>query len=356
MSSTPRSPADRFSLPRRASSTDASTEPSAAARFAHAGLMDDGTDDGIDDDAPARHRALRGAPRDRLGRLRALADLVEAAVLAFVALLVPVWCPGCGRIDVALCRGCAARLRRATDRPFAAEEGALGLPVDPALPVTAAGNYRRGGTDAVLLALKDHGRTDLTGPAAAALARAVTVAAARARTGVPGGAQREGPLLLVPVPSARRARWRRGYHPVGLLLRSALRRALLPPGTVLAPWLSVRWWPAPGRASPDPPGPGALLARWRQRMSGGGGAHRGAGRRARARRLTGSMRMRRGLASGPWLPPGSVVLLVDDVLTTGATLAEARRALDAGGIAVHGAAVVAAVPSPQSRRERGTGP
>ncbi|MEH0111042.1 phosphoribosyltransferase family protein [Tersicoccus sp. MR15.9] len=339
-------------------------------------------------EASARHRA----PWSRYRRLRALAALVEEAVLAFLALLVPVWCPGCGRIDVALCRDCAARLRRATGRPFAAEDGALALPVEPALPVTAAANYRQGGVDAVLLALKDHGRTDLTGPAAAALARAVTVAVARARgdgaspragpgrldaassgpaphhpaqstpaqsTPAPPDRALPAPVLLVPVPTSRRARWRRGYHPVGLLLRSALRRGLLPPGTVVLPCLEVRWWRPSGAGSPSS---GSMVRRLLAVVAGrtgsGGGAHRGAGRRARARRLAGSMRLRsdtgRMLSSGP-PPRGAVVLLVDDVLTTGATLAEAGRALRAGGIPMHGAAVVAAVPSPSGRRRDGVG-
>lgn len=278
----------------------------------------------MDVDAPPQHRR----PWSRYPRLRTLAGLVEAAVLAFLALLMPVWCPRCGRVDVSLCRPCAARLRCATARPFAAEAFAPGLPVDPPLAVTAAGAYRTGGIDVVLLALKDHGRTDLTAHVAAALARAVTTAAARAGAGV-----RDRPLVLVPVPTTLRARWRRGYHPVGLLLRSALHRGLLPPGTALLPCLAVRWGPAP----------------WSKvRWGAGGGAHRGAGRRARARGLAGSMRLRSGGRRGVCLPVTALVLVVDDVLTTGATLAEARRALNTAGMPVHGAAVVAAVPPPGS--------
>jgi len=57
----------------------------------------------------------------------------------------------------------------------------------------------------------------------------------------------------------------------------------------------------------------------------------------RARNLAGALRVRawRGPA-----PP--VVVVVDDLVTTGASLAEAARALCAGGLPVLGAAVVAA--------------
>lgn len=61
-----------------------------------------------------------------------------------------------------------------------------------------------------------------------------------------------------------------------------------------------------------------------------------AGRSANRRR---SMRLVAGL------PPRSSCLLVDDVLTTGATLGECRRVLEAGGHRVLGALVLAATPS-----------
>jgi predicted amidophosphoribosyltransferase len=43
-------------------------------------------------------------------------------------------------------------------------------------------------------------------------------------------------------------------------------------------------------------------------------------------------------------PPGWAAVLVDDIVTTGSTLAEARRALVSAGWPVLGAAVVAATP------------
>ena len=58
----------------------------------------------------------------------------------------------------------------------------------------------------------------------------------------------------------------------------------------------------------------------------------------RARNLRGSMRSRRVVPPGP----GALVVVVDDVLTTGSTAREAQRALEEAGTPVGGIATVAA--------------
>ncbi len=59
--------------------------------------------------------------------------------------------------------------------------------------------------------------------------------------------------------------------------------------------------------------------------------------------LANAYRVRNRIPSpGSWLATPADVIVVDDLVTTGASLAEARRALDEAGISVLGAAVVAA--------------
>ena len=140
----------------------------------------------------------------------------------------------------------------------------------------------------VLRAFKEDGRTGLARPLGGALAAAV----ARVE-----GAGAE--VAIVPVPSSRRAFRRRGYETSALLAR----RGGLEPLRALS-------------------------------SRGAVADQRGLGREARAQNVAGTLRAR-GVA-------GLSVIVVDDVLTTGATLREAVRALTAGGARVIGAATVAA--------------
>ncbi len=256
-----------------------------------------------------------------------LADRAAAAAAELAALAVPVECVCCGLEDSALCARCGRQVRRSTLHPFRAESGAPALvEIDGSvlLPVVAAGVYR-GELAQCVLAFKRHGQGRLGGVLAAGLARAVRAAAGDTRG-----------LLLVPVPTSGSAFRKRGFSPVHLLLRRLGRAGLA--GFIVADRLRTtgffRRLPAPG---------GTL----------GTGGQKGLGRGARARRARGSMRLR----SGRRFPDlsGQPCILVDDVLTTGATLAEAARALRAGGAVVCGAVVLAATRPPAGTDEDAAG-
>jgi predicted amidophosphoribosyltransferase len=261
---------------------------------------------------PQRSAKHRGEHERRL--LRAV-DQMSAAAVELLALALPVDCVCCGAEDLALCVACERQVRKLTSKPFRAEAQAPALmDIDGGtiLPVVAAGVYREELAQA-LLSFKSHGQHQLR----SALARGLGSAVAAAVDGMDA-------VCLVPVPSSAGAFVKRGFSPVHLLLGS------LGHGSILAgsPVLDVL------RKS----GRRAAL----DQLPGG---QKGLGRGARAKRVRGSMRV------PEWKRPsvsGRRCVIVDDVLTTGATLSEAARALHLAGALVAGAVVLAATRPPDS--------
>ena len=223
-----------------------------------------------------------------------------------LGLLVPVECAGCGTDDVGWCPSCAQRLAggpwRCEDRAPRLDrmDGAGPLPVWTLADCT--GHLRR-----AVVAWKDRGRLDLTRPFAAALVRAG------------GGLCAElgaAPLLVVPCPSTTAARRRRGGNLVDALAAG------------LADGLTAGGVPA--RMAP-------VLVRAR------GHDQVGLGARERSRNLAGQVRVPARHAARL---AGRHVLVVDDVLTTGATIAACRSVLERAGAHVVGAVTLASTPRP----------
>ncbi|BCW67743.1 hypothetical protein NicSoilB4_25060 [Arthrobacter sp. NicSoilB4] len=298
--------------------------------------------------AAARHR---GAYRRPLSRL---ADGAAAAAAEVLALAAPVDCVCCGAEDLALCGGCERQVRLLMRTPFRAEAQApalMDVNGSVLLPVVAAGAYRAELAQA-LLSFKKHGQGQLAGVLSTGLGRAIRAAAGEA-SGV----------LLVPVPTSGSAYRRRGFSPVHVLLgRLGPHRA---PGTGRQSGLSTAhalrrtgrragWGTAgQGAAAPVPPGSPYGLPGL-PGLPGQPGGQKGLGRGDRAQRVRGTMRVRRG----PFAPDvnSRPCIIVDDVLTTGATLAEAARALQAAGALVTGAVVLAATRPPATRDFGAAGP
>ncbi len=231
-------------------------------------------------------------------------------------LLLPVACP-CGELDVPWCAGCAALL---AGPPVRAEHGAPRLDrLDgvPPVPVWALTPYA-GPVRDVVVHWKDRGRADLDRLLAPALRRATTRLAPVLAPALDSAQLDSAPVAVVPVPSARAARRARGREPVAVLAR-AVANGLHDAG------MPARVVPALARRGP-------------------GRDQVGLGARARGRNLSGSVRMtRRGARA---LGQRSMCILVDDVLTTGATLAAVERTLEECGHDVLGATVLAATPPP----------
>lgn len=178
------------------------------------------------------------------------------------------------------------------------------VPEPPGLPVVHAAARYADEVRAMLLAHKERGALALTAPLGAALAGAV-----RAGLGVAGGewVDREqgpsgsAPVLLVPVPSAGGAVRARGHDP-------ARRIALAAAGELRRTGTRAR-----------------VLAVLRQQRAVADQS--GLNSRQRLDNLAGALAVAPG---GAGLLRGGRVVLVDDLMTTGASLTEAARAVRAG--------------------------
>lgn len=242
-----------------------------------------------------------------------LRDLVQEGA----GLLLPVECVGCGTWDVAVCEPCCdlvstTPVRCDADAPLLTLPGAAG----PLVPTWSLSDYA-GPVRGLVLAWKRTGRRDVARVLLARAERAAARWAQDTELALDGG----GMLLVVPAPSGLRRRLR------GLLvvadLADAVARGLAGSGSV-----------APGRM---------VVAADLLRRQGGRRHQAGLGVRARSRNRGAGTR----LVTRPG--PHDVVVIVDDVLTTGATLASCARTLVTGGARVAGALVVAATPPPGRR-------
>jgi predicted amidophosphoribosyltransferase len=222
---------------------------------------------------------------------------------ALADLVLPRCCAGCGVPGSVLCAACCALL--AAPRVASPRRFPWGFP-----PTVASGSYA-GAIRPAVVAFKERGRVELAAPLGTALALAVAAVVA----GLPG--QRR-PVLLVPLPSSAAALRARGRDHVRELTAHAV---------------------AELRAAGLPAQEALLLGRTgRLRDSAGLSA---AERRAN---LRGTFAPASGLRA---VPTEAVLVLVDDVVTTGATLTEAAAVLGAGrgdDAAPVLAAVVAATP------------
>lgn len=207
-------------------------------------------------------------------------------------------CAGCGRPGPVCCRSCAAVVRAPAPRPVRVG--------DDHRTVWTRGGYADE-LRALILACKERQGLGLV-PLLADLALGSVAAAVHE-------GWRSGPVVLVPIPSSRATVAARGFDLTWLLAKRVARRL----GRV---GLDIRAWR------------GLALAAGTRDQVGLGIADRTVNRLHSMRALSG---------------PAAQVVLVDDIVTTGATLQAASRALDAAGHRLLGAAVIAATPRHTTR-------
>lgn len=200
-------------------------------------------------------------------------------------LVLPAVCGGCGAPRTPLCEECAHELYGSAARRARPTPEPRGLPA-----VYAAAPYADE-VRALLIAHKERGALGLAHPLGLALAGAVSAVALTGRGAV-------GPLLLVPVPSARRAVRARGHDPTRRIALAAARE--------------LRRGGCEARVLP-------VLRQQREVLD-----QAGLTAAQRAQNLAGALELVPGARR---LLAGGRAVLVDDVMTTGASLAEGARVI-----------------------------
>jgi predicted amidophosphoribosyltransferase len=203
-------------------------------------------------------------------------------------LVLPLECGGCGALSTRWCDACARDLTVKPDEPHL-----ISPRVEPGVPVFSLGRYAGIRREAII-AVKEHGRADLIEPLAVALRGGL----ARLLTwGIV-----EAPLTVVPAPTRRWAARRRGGDPVArvALAATAGRRDI-----AVVQSLRTRALVADsvGLSSAD-----------------------------RQRNISGRVKVVRPI-EGTEGDAGEVVV-VDDIVTTGATACESVRVLQTAGATV----------------------
>ena len=213
-------------------------------------------------------------------------------------LVLPIDCVGCAKPDTQWCARCAAAPTRPHQPTLAWREALWGI------PVWAVTDYDGVWRDAVI-AWKERGVHALARAFAPHLALVL-----RAKLG-------HESVVLVPVPGSWSGWFRRGVEPAWQLARHTVRELQGTPTRPVQVFRGLRRSWRPGRESWRMP--------WQRKA------------RSRAERLQSPSRWR---ASGRL--QGYRVVIVDDVVTTGATLEQAARALQHVGARVVGVVVFAA--------------
>ena len=239
---------------------------------------------------------------------------IKVALRALADLTLPPTCASCGAPDASLCQDCRRGIPGCLwdrgPRWVAPDPAPVGIP-----PVVSSGRYE-GPVARLLSAYKDDGRRDCAGVLGELLSASVQAALVASLSD--GLRAPLGPVLVVPIPSSAAARRRRGDSPLVALGRRATRD----------------FTPAELRLL------GVL--RHRRRLADQAGLDAA----GRAANLEQSMAVR-----SRWQPlvSGSACVLVDDVLTTGATVTEAARALREAGAGDVRAATICATQRRSSR-------